>query len=158
MRVFPARPRIPLDRLHAHPAERDPEVPARAHPPQALPVGLPPMLASSGAPPSGEAGWAYEMKWDGMRALAYVEDGVVRLRSRNDNDVTVAFPELAALGPALGSRPVLLDGEIVVFDPAGRPSFELLQSRMHVADPHRAARLAATTLVTYIVFDMLHLD
>ena len=63
-----------------------------------LPSKLSPMLATPGVPPRGEAGWAYEMKWDGVRALAFIEDGQLRLASRTRRDITVAYPELTALG------------------------------------------------------------
>ncbi len=124
-----------------------------------LPAGLRPMLASPGElPGDDEPGWAYELKWDGIRALAFVEDGQVRLVSRLGRDMTRAYPELHRLsGPPSWSRAVL-DGEIVAFDPAGRPSFELLQQRMHVTAAIRAARLAAAVPVTYLAFDLLSLD
>ena len=121
--------------------------------------GLRPMLAVPGElPADDDPGWAYELKWDGIRALAYVEDGQVRLVSRLGRDMTRAYPELHQLpGPPTWSRAVL-DGEIVAFDPAGRPSFELLQQRMHVSVPARAVRLAVAIPVTYLAFDLLSLD
>ena len=61
------------------------------------------MLATPGVPPHGDAGWAYEMKWDGVRALAFIEDGQLRLASRTGRDITVAYPELTALGAAAGA-------------------------------------------------------
>ncbi len=128
-----------------------------------LPAGLRPMLASTGElPGDDEPGWAYELKWDGIRALAYVQDGQVRLVSRLGRDMTRAYPELHQLAaqPAAagGWTQAVLDGEIVAFDPAGRPSFELLQQRMHVTAPIRAARLATAVPVTYLAFDLLSLD
>lgn len=131
---------------------------------QPLPALVPPMLAVAGqAPPvpgdgPGASDWGYEFKWDGVRAVAYVEGGRVRLVSRNDRDVTASYPELRALGAALGSVPAVLDGEIVVLDAAGRPDFGALQQRMHVADPARARRLATKVPVVYLLFDLLHLD
>ena len=123
-----------------------------------LPGGLRPMLASAGPlPADDETGWAYELKWDGIRALAYVQDSQLRLVSRLGREMTRAYPELHQLpGPRPWSQAVL-DGEIVAFDPA-RPSFELLQQRMHVTSPARAARLAAAVPVTYLAFDVLGLD
>lgn len=70
-----------------------------------------------------------------MRVLAEIADGRVTLRSRNDNDVTAAYPELQALATQLRSRPAVLDGEVCVFDDAGRTDFGLIQSRMHVRRP-----------------------
>ena len=76
--------------------------------------------------------WAYEMKWDGMRAIVAVEGGRLARRARRATTSTRRFPELRALGGALGARDAVLDGEIVALDEDGRPSFELLQPRMHV--------------------------
>ena len=72
------------------------------------------------------------MKWDGVRALAFIEQGRVRLMSRTERDITVAYPELARLGAATAHKQLLLDGEIVVFGAGGWPEFEALQPRMHV--------------------------
>lgn len=123
-----------------------------------LPDHVAPMLATSGELPVDERGWRYEFKWDGVRAVAYVEGGRVRLLTRNDRDTTGAYPELHGLGEALGSRPAVLDGEIVALDERGRPSFEALQPRIQVTEASRARRLAARTPVSYMVFDVLHLD
>jgi bifunctional non-homologous end joining protein LigD len=131
---------------------------------QPLPPGLRPMLASlASAPPYDPDGadqdsWALEMKWDGVRALAFVERGRVRLMSRTERDITATYPELAALGRATDHKQLLLDGEIVVFGADGWPSFEGLQPRMHVADASAARLLAGHNPVTYLVFDLLQLD
>jgi bifunctional non-homologous end joining protein LigD len=131
---------------------------------QPLPPGLRPMLASlASAPPYDPNGadqdsWALEMKWDGVRALAFVERGRVRLMSRTERDITATYPELAALGRATDHKQLLLDGEIVVFGADGWPSFEGLQPRMHVADAAAARLLAGHNPVTYLVFDLLQLD
>jgi bifunctional non-homologous end joining protein LigD len=124
-----------------------------------LPAGLRPMLAIPGElPGDDEPGWAYELKWDGIRALAYVQDGQVRLVSRLGRDMTPAYPELHQISGSHSWSQAVLDGEVVAFDPAGRPSFELLQQRMHVSAPIRAARLATAVPVTYLAFDLLSLD
>jgi bifunctional non-homologous end joining protein LigD len=126
---------------------------------QPLPPGLRPMLATSFATPPRDAGnWALEMKWDGVRALAFVERGQVRLMSRTERDITITYPELAGLGNATSHKQLLLDGEIVVFGAGGWPEFEALQSRMHVSDPAQARLLAGPNPVTYLVFDLLQLD
>nr|WP_055503053.1 non-homologous end-joining DNA ligase [Nonomuraea pusilla] len=118
-----------------------------------------PMLAQLGTLPSVQGPeWAVEMKWDGVRALAYVEDGAVRLVSRNGRDITPAYPELQLMAGATGGRAAVLDGEIVAFDDAGRPSFGALQPRMHQRRPMAVAELARTVPVTYMAFDVLHLD
>ena len=116
------------------------------------------MLATLGTLPTDDDAWAYEFKWDGMRALSYVDGGRIHLESRNGNDLTSSFPELRALGEQLGSRRVVLDGEIVAFDEAGHPRFQLLQPRIHASDAAKAKRLAAEQPVVYVIFDLLYLD
>jgi len=116
------------------------------------------MLATAGTELPAGPGWAFEMKWDGVRALAAVQDGRVGVRSRNGNDVTRGYPELHALGPALGGIDALLDGEIVAADDSGRASFQRLQSRMHLRDPGAVARAAREVPVVYVIFDVLWLD
>jgi bifunctional non-homologous end joining protein LigD len=125
-----------------------------------LPEHLEPMLATPGALPPAEVDdqWGFEMKWDGVRTLARVEGGRVTLTSRNDIDMTVAYPELRALGEQLGTTQVLLDGEIVTFDAQGRPSFGRLQKRMHVSSAAVASRLAASDPAILLLFDILHLE
>src|SRR5581483_4613035 len=101
-----------------------------------------PMLARAGGLPRDEGRWAFELKWAGVRAIAYSEPGRLRFESRNLNDITPRYPELARLGRALGSHRAILDGEIVALDEQGRPSFSALQPRMHVTEPSRVRRLA----------------
>jgi bifunctional non-homologous end joining protein LigD len=124
----------------------------------ALPASLRPMLALTGPPPGDAGHWALEMKWDGVRALAFIERGQVRLMSRTERDITVAYPELARLGTAITHKQLLLDGEIVVFGPGGWPEFEALQPRMHVSSASQAAALARQIPVMYLIFDVLQLD
>jgi bifunctional non-homologous end joining protein LigD len=121
-----------------------------------VPRDLKPMLAVAGTLPRDDDKWAYEVKWDGVRALVAVEGGRITLTSRNGNDVTSHYPELRGLGLQLGSRPALLDGEIVAFNAEGRTDFGLLQNRMHVARP--GAALRRSTPVQLLLFDVLHLD
>ena len=126
---------------------------------QPLPAALRPMLALSGTVmPRDAQNWALEMKWDGVRALAFIEQGRVRLMSRTERDITVAYPELAGLGHATSHKQLLLDGEVVVFGSDGWPEFEALQPRMHVTSAAQAAQLAGQFPVTYLVFDLLQLD
>jgi len=126
-----------------------------------LPRGLvKPMLATPGElPPAADDGaWAYEMKWDGVRAIGYLDgDGGLRLVSRNDRDISHSYPEVTDAVAALGSRvgPAIVDGELVTFDERGRTSFERLQERMHVRDTAVARRLAGELPVVYLVFDVL---
>lgn len=115
-------------------------------------VRVKPMLATPVAVLPGGPGWAFEFKWDGVRALLDVSEAGVRLVSRNGNDVTAAYPELVAAYADAGDA--LVDGEVVAFV-GGRPSFEALQSRMHVRGAGQARRLAMTTPVTFVAFDLL---
>lgn len=123
-----------------------------------LPWPIPPMKAVSGDLPADESGWAFEIKWDGMRALAFVAGGELRLQSANLADITARFPELATLAGALSGHQVVLDGELVALGPGGRPSFGALQHRMHVADPCESRRRALVEPVTYMIFDLVHMD
>ena len=124
-----------------------------------------PMLASPGTHvPTGEE-WAHEVKWDGMRLLAdstgYGERGRYRLTSRNDNDVTGAWPDVAeGLREMRGlrRRDLLVDGEIIALNAAGVPDFRTLQERMHVRRASSVQRLVTTVPVTFMVFDLLRLD
>jgi bifunctional non-homologous end joining protein LigD len=125
-----------------------------------MPRQIVPMLATSGTLPADEEQWAFEIKWDGVRALSYVDGGQLQLQSRNLLDITPRYPELAALPEALArpDRQAILDGEVVTFDEDGRPSFGLLQHRMHVTDPRQVQHLMAQYPVAYLVFDVLWLD
>ena len=124
-----------------------------------MPKQLRPMLATlSTSLPRDEEAWAYEIKWDGVRAIAYSEGGHLRLESRTLREITSHYPELRAIGPALGSTDAVLDGEVVAFDDAGRPSFERLQSRMNLASEAAVRRRMADIPVTYLIFDLLYLD
>src|SRR5439155_263805 len=90
--------------------------------------------------PTDHERWGYEIKWDGVRAVLYCEGGRVRLMNRNLRDVTMQYPELRELGRALGSREVVLDGEVVALDDQGKPDFGLLQHRMHVGSESAVRR------------------
>ena len=123
-----------------------------------MPEFVAPMLAkTAGAAPQGQ-GWAYEFKWDGVRALAYVEGGRITLMSRNALDISARYPELRELGLAVGSTSLVLDGEIVAFDEAGRPSFERLQNRMHVLGEAKVRQLVKDVPIAYLIFDVLYID
>jgi bifunctional non-homologous end joining protein LigD len=107
--------------------------------------------------PPEDGGWAYEMKWDGVRAVLYADGKRLKAMSRNDIDMIGSYPELTDLAAALPADTVL-DGEIVALDKSGRPSFERLQGRMHVGDARQAERLALAAPVTFMVFDLLRLE
>jgi len=133
----------------------DPPQDAAREPP---PEGLVPMLAKPGELPARDDGWAYEVKWDGVRALAYLRPGRLRVESRNLLDVTAQYPELRGLIEAVGAHDVVLDGEVVAFDDEGRPSFARLQRRMHQTSEPAIRRLVGSDPVVYVVFDLLFLD
>jgi bifunctional non-homologous end joining protein LigD len=115
-----------------------------------------PMLATRGTHvPAGEA-WVHEVKWDGVRALTDVRDATVRMTSRNENAITIAWPELST--SPLGDRDLLVDGEVIALNDRGLPDFRTLQERMHVRKASTAARLADTVPAIYMVFDLLRLD
>jgi bifunctional non-homologous end joining protein LigD len=116
------------------------------------------MLAIAGELPTDDAQWAYEMKWDGIRALAYVGETSVRLIGRSGRDLTASYPELQGLAGAVGSRQAVLDGEVVAFGSGAWPSFEVLQQRMNVSSAAQVRQLAAEIPVTYLAFDLLALD
>jgi bifunctional non-homologous end joining protein LigD len=129
-----------------------PEDPTR----EPLPDWIEPMLAKPGELP-GDDGWAYEIKWDGIRALAYVEGGRMRLMSRRKTNITGGYPELSALGRSLGAHEAVLDGEIVSFE-NGLPSFQRLQARMNLTSEAQIRRMASAQPVVYMIFDLLFLD
>jgi bifunctional non-homologous end joining protein LigD len=126
-------------------------------------AGLRPMLSVAGPLPADDSGFAYEFKWDGMRVLVAVEPGPVggagrvQAISRNGNDATARFPELAGLPKALGRTGAILDGELVVLDERGRPDFGLMQTRMAQSDAHEIRRSMATHPVQFLAFDILAL-
>ncbi len=132
---------------------------ARVAAPMPAPHTVAPMLAlASDAVPADGANYAFEYKWDGVRALCYWDGRRLTLSSRNLLDMTVQYPELQALGDALGDRRAVLDGEIVALDDLDRPSFPRLQKRMKVKDPATALRLSKQVPAYFFVFDVLHLD
>jgi bifunctional non-homologous end joining protein LigD len=124
-----------------------------------MPEHIEPMLATlvKDLPPD-DRGWAYEIKWDGVRAIAYCERGRLRLESRTLRDITRRYPEIRKLGEALGSVEAVLDGEIVAFDEEGRPDFQRLQGRIHLASDSAIRRQTAENPVTYLIFDLLHVE
>lgn len=116
------------------------------------------MLATAGDLPADDSGWAYEMKWDGLRAIASIGGGAVTLSSRSGRDVTGSYPELQGMADALSPHEAVLDGEIVAFGEGAWPSFEALQQRMNLMSAAPITRRAAQIPVTYLAFDLLSLD
>ncbi len=124
-----------------------------------MPEKVEPMMAKlTTRIPAPDGDWGFEFKWDGIRAVAFVEGGRVRLVSRTGEEITPRYPEVHAMGRALGSREVILDGEIVALDASGRPSFEQIQQRMGLTSESEIRRKLKTVPVTYMVFDVLWRD
>lgn len=123
-----------------------------------MPDWIDPMLALAGALPKTDKGWSYEFKWDGVRAIVFVEGGRVRALSRNEKDFVSVFPELRAVGDFLGSRSAILDGEIVSLDDEGRPSFGRLQQRLNISSQSLVTKRARDYPASYLVFDLLYLE
>lgn len=122
-----------------------------------FPAPIEPMLATIGLLPADPGRWGLEIKWDGVRAIAYLDGkGSVRATGRRTTDIGDRYPELSVLADLLPGQTAVMDGEVVVFDLDGRPSFERLQQRMHVSGP--PARLVRELPVHFMVFDLLELD
>ncbi|WP_314146346.1 ATP-dependent DNA ligase [uncultured Leifsonia sp.] len=119
-----------------------------------------PMLATLGSPGEihDEDDWAFEMKWDGIRAIAEVRGGRLRLTTRNGNDVTRTYPDLEGLIALADGHDLVLDGEIVTLTRQGRPDFGLLQTRMGLTKPAEVEVAAKRAPAHYMVFDILERD
>jgi bifunctional non-homologous end joining protein LigD len=115
-----------------------------------------PMLATLAKEAFDDPDWAYEPKWDGVRAIAVCGEDT-RLISRNNHDISVAYPELSGLNNQVVALDAMLDGEIVAFED-GVPSFQKLQQRMHLRDPRRIEEMVKRIPVVYMVFDLLFID
>jgi len=123
-----------------------------------FPEAVVPMLARLAPLPAKDEGWGVEVKWDGVRAIAYCRPGRLQLQTRNLNDVTAQYPEVRRLSRQLGARDAVLDGELVAFDDEGRPSFARLQQRIHQTSESVVRRRMQSHPVTYVIFDLLYLD
>ena len=136
-----------IHRIDPPPRERDP-----------FPENVVPMLARLAELPRDDGKWAVEVKWDGVRAIAYCQPGRIELQTRNLNVVTAQYPEVRRLARALGSHDAVLDGELVAFDESGKPRFERLQQRIHQTSESVVRRRMESHPVVYVVFDLLYLD
>jgi bifunctional non-homologous end joining protein LigD len=123
-----------------------------------MPTVIHPMLASVVEKPFDGPEWLFEIKWDGYRAVAFIDDGSVRLVSRNQNDLTPRYPELRQLAKFLNAKSAILDGEVVVLDDQGRSSFSLMQQRTGIRSHGRQATPRSELPVLYYAFDLLYLD
>ena len=126
--------------------------------PGPMPSVIHPMLATLVDKPFDDDQWLFEIKWDGYRAVAFVEDGKVRLVSRNQNDLTSEYPELKDLAKHVRARIAILDGEIVALDEQGRSSFSLMQQRSGFREPGRRGGRDRSIPILYYAFDLLYLD
>ncbi len=124
-----------------------------------MPRNLLPMLAEigRGTPPSSEE-WLFEIKWDGVRAICYIDNGSLRMFSRRGNAIDKQYPELSVLPHHVRASTAILDGEIAALDPRGAPSFELLQRRITTADAAAIAAMARKDPVVFFAFDLLYLN
>jgi bifunctional non-homologous end joining protein LigD len=123
-----------------------------------MPTTIHPMLAESVAEPFDGAQWLFEIKWDGYRAIAFIENGKVRLVSRNQNDLTARYPELNDMAQLIKAKTAILDGEVVALDEEGKASFSLMQQRTGFRPGGRRAAGNADVPVLYYAFDLLYLD
>ncbi len=122
-----------------------------------MPTSLAPMLATLVDAPFSDPDWLFELKYDGVRALLRLENGVITIQGRSGRDETARYPELQEVLPALRAESCLLDGEIVALDSSGRPSFSDLQRRIQLG-PSDAANAAAEKAVVFMAFDLLFAD
>jgi bifunctional non-homologous end joining protein LigD len=123
-----------------------------------MPSTIHPMLATPVDEPFDGSEWLFEIKWDGYRAVAFIEDGKARLVSRNQNDLTARYPELHDLAQSIKAKTAILDGEVVALDEEGRASFSLMQQRTGFRPGNRRTVARADVPVLYYVFDLLYLD
>jgi bifunctional non-homologous end joining protein LigD len=123
-----------------------------------MPTTIHPMLAESITEPFDGAEWLFEIKWDGYRAIAFIEDGMVRLVSRNQNDLTARYPELKDMARLIKAKTAILDGEVVALDAEGKASFSLMQQRTGFRPGGHHAAGNADVPVLYYAFDLLYLD
>jgi bifunctional non-homologous end joining protein LigD len=123
-----------------------------------VPATIHPMLAESVEKPFDGAEWLFEIKWDGYRAVAFIENGKVRLVSRNQNDLTARYPELKDMAKFVQAKTAILDGEVVALDAEGKASFSLMQQRTGFRPGGKRAVGNADVPVLYYAFDLLYLD
>jgi bifunctional non-homologous end joining protein LigD len=116
------------------------------------------MLATATDKPFDSDDWLYEIKWDGYRLVAFIENGRLRLVSRNHNEMTALYPELADLPTYVRARKAIVDGEVVAIDEEGRPSFSLMQQRTGIRHGRFRAPGRNEVPVLYYAFDLIYLD
>jgi bifunctional non-homologous end joining protein LigD len=123
-----------------------------------MPSAIEPMKAQiTERPPRGDD-WLFEVKWDGVRAIALIENESLQLQSRTGNRCERQYPELAVIPHQVAAETAVLDGEIAVLDAKGVSQFQLIQPRIMNADPNSIAHMARSTPVVYFAFDLLYLN
>jgi len=125
---------------------------------KSMPTAVHPMLATSVEKPFDDPEWLFEIKWDGYRAVSFLQDGKVRLVSRNQNDLTGEFPELHELSKLIKAKNAVLDGEVVALDEQGRASFSLMQQRTGIRKGGRRVGARRELQIVYYIFDLLYVD
>ncbi len=123
-----------------------------------MPTAIHPMLAESIEKPFDGKDWLFEIKWDGYRAVAFIENGKVRLISRNQNELTGRYPELKDLPQFIKAKNAIVDGEVVALDEEGKPSFSLMQQRTGFRPHGKRSAPKADVPVLYYAFDLIYLD
>jgi bifunctional non-homologous end joining protein LigD len=125
---------------------------------KSMPAAVHPMLATSVEKPFDDPEWLFEIKWDGYRAVSFLQDGKVRLVSRNQNELTGEFPELNELSKLIKAKNAVLDGEVVALDEQGRASFSLMQQRTGIRKGGRRLGARRELQIVYYIFDLLYVD
>jgi bifunctional non-homologous end joining protein LigD len=125
---------------------------------RAMPTSIYPMLAESISEPFDSPDWLFEIKWDGYRAVAFIEKGKVRLVSRNQNELTARYPELKDMAGFVKASNAVIDGEVVAIDEHGKPSFSLMQQRTGFRPGGKRAPTNADVPVLYYAFDLIYAD
>ena len=124
----------------------------------AMPSAIEPMSGTIAEQVPRGDDWLFEVKWDGVRAIAFVEDEELRLQARSGIRCERQYPELAVIPHQVAASTAVLDGEIAVLDEKGVSQFHLIQPRIANADPNTVAHLTRSTPVLYFVFDLLYLE
>jgi bifunctional non-homologous end joining protein LigD len=123
-----------------------------------MPHDIPLMMATLADHPPAGSNWVYEIKWDGVRAICYIEDGHIRMVSRNGNSFDRQYPELSVIPHSIAAEKAIIDAEIAVLDEQGRSRFELIQPRIHQTNANEVAHLSRKTPVKMFAFDLLYWD
>ncbi|MBC8167517.1 MAG: DNA ligase D [Bryobacteraceae bacterium] len=124
----------------------------------AMPQSISPMTAFSETTPPAGPNWIYEIKWDGVRAICFIEQGRIHMCSRKGNAFDRQYPELGVVPHQVAAETAIIDGEIAILDQNGRSSFELIQPRIHQTDANSIAHLARKSPARLFAFDLIYWD